>query len=135
MNYQDFIRQVEQAGSLTQARRLREAEDVIYKLIMGDVSDLDKADLCAMIADVYDREGKTEDALIWFDKGITYEKGYLRFDVSMKKAEYLAQLGRREAAMAIYEEILRQPYTKEIDRDHLRKEIQALLGRSLGDWK
>jgi tetratricopeptide (TPR) repeat protein len=135
VNFQEFSQRIESVTKLTQAGRLKESEDGLYQLILSDISDLDKSEVCASLADVYDRMGNTEEALTWFDKGIALEQGYSRFEVTEKKAEYLSQLGHSNEAIRIYESLLKEPFLRESDKMRVRKAIQNQLGRTLHGWK
>ena len=83
--------------------RLQETVDFLYLLFLSDISDIDKAGMCANLATVYDRMGNTDTAISWYDKGIDLEQNYSRFEVAEKKAQYLSQLGRSKEAVPIYE--------------------------------
>jgi tetratricopeptide (TPR) repeat protein len=135
MDYPEYLRLTQQAEQLAQASRLQEAVDAYYKLILSDISDIDKASLCVQMAMVYDRMGNSDEALEWFDKGIENEKTYFRFDVSEKKAQFLSQIGRNTEAAAIYEELIKQPFVSEADKERMRKLIQSMLSKSLRGWK
>jgi tetratricopeptide (TPR) repeat protein len=135
VDYQEYVQKSSQAVSLVNAARLKEAVDAIYQLILSDISDIDKANWCIEMAGVYDRQGNTEEALGWFDKGIAYEQVHFRYEVTEKKAIYLSGLGMFQEAIKTYEALLKQPFLSEKERDRLRKTLQALLGKSLGTWR
>ena len=136
MEYQEFTSRTQQASQLMKALRWKEAEVCLYKLYLSDISDFDKSNACATLAVVYDRMGNTEEALSWFDKGIDIEQTYSRYEVSEKKSQFLAQLGRRNEAVAIYEALIKQPYVGEAEKERMRKTIQSLLvGQTTHIWK
>ena len=135
MDYQEFVSRTQQADQLIKSGRYKEAEVCLYKLFLGDISDIDKINTCATLAVVYDRMGNTEEALTWFDKGIDIELTYSRYEVIEKKAQYTAQLGRRTEAASIYESLLKQPFVSEAEKERMRKTIQTFLGQSTQLWK
>jgi len=135
VEYQEFLRLTREAEAHLEAGRLKEAETLLLDLIMGDVSDLDRAALCAKMATVFDRLGNTQEALDWFDKGIAAEQAYCRYETLEKKAVYLSQLGRYNNAVKIYEQLLKQPYLTESEKERIRKSLQAQLGKSLSEWR
>jgi tetratricopeptide (TPR) repeat protein len=135
MEYQEFLRLSNEAETCLEAGRLKDAETILFQLVMSDVSELDRAFLCTKMASVFDRQGNTGEALAWFDKGIAVEQCYSRFEIAEKKATYLAQLGRYQEAVKIYEELLKQPYLTEGDKERVRKIIQTLLGKTLMEWR
>lgn len=135
MDYQEFLRLYRDAEVCLSAGRLKDAEAILFQLVMSDISELDRAALCARMAAVFDRYGNTAEALAWFDKGIAAEQLYSRFDVIEKKAAYLAQLGRYREAVRLYEDLLKQPYLTEGDKERMRKILQTLLGKSVSEWR
>jgi tetratricopeptide (TPR) repeat protein len=104
-------------------------------LFLSDISDLDKAIICTDLATVYDRQGNTDEAISWFDKGVDLEQNYSRFEAMEKKAQYLAQFGRATEAAQIYENLIKQPFVMETDKERMRKIIQTFLGQTMRQWK
>jgi tetratricopeptide (TPR) repeat protein len=135
MEYQEFLKRTQQASELMRSSHLQETIDALYLLVLSDISDVDKVVICRDLAAVYDRMGKTEDAISWYDKAIDLEQNCCRFDVYEKKAQYLASLGRSQNAIAIYESLIKQPYVSEADKERMRKIVQSLLGQSMREWK
>jgi tetratricopeptide (TPR) repeat protein len=135
MQYQEYIQRVQQVSILIKKTHLKEAVDALYQLVLSDISEIDKADLCTNLAIVYDRLGNTGEALAWYDKGISYEQNYFGFDVAEKKAQYLSQLGRSDQAIPIYESLLKQPSLREREKERMRKTIQSLLGKPMHGWQ
>jgi tetratricopeptide (TPR) repeat protein len=135
MDYQDYITRIEMASRLVQDRKFKEAVDALYPFLRSDLSDIDKALVCANLASIYDRMGSTEEALSYYDKGIEIEQTYCRYEVTEKKAHYLSQLGRSNEAVPIYEALFKQPYLTEAEKVRVRKNIQTLLGKTTSEWK
>ena len=135
MQYPEFVKQFEQVSQLIKENRYKDAVDALYQLILSDISDVDKAELCAVLADVYDHLGNAEDAMAWYEKGISYEQDYCRYAVAEKKAQYLSQLGRSEQAVPIYESLLKQAFVSESEKERMRKTMQSFLGKAIGNWQ
>jgi len=110
MQYQEYVQRVQQTSQLIQEGRNKEAVEALYQLILSDISEIDKADMCVNLAFVYDRLGNTDEAMAWYEKGVSYEQTYCRFDVAEKKAQYLSQLGFSNQAVPIYESLRKQPF-------------------------
>ncbi len=134
MEYSEFTRLLREADGLLSSGRLKEAETALYQLIMKDISDLDKAALCVKMAFIFDRQGNSEEALSWYEKGTAYEQLYCRYEIAEKKADYLSQLGRSKEAVPIYETLVKQPFITEADKDRMRKIIQTLVGKTMREW-
>ncbi|MCS7010075.1 MAG: hypothetical protein N2049_12005 [Anaerolineales bacterium] len=135
MDYQRFSELSQQIDSCLQAGKLKDAETLILDLLMQDISELDRAELCAKMAYVYDRYGNVSAALEWLDKGIFSEQLYARYAVLEKKASYLIQLGRYREALKLYEDLSKQPYLTEAEKERVKKVIQSLLGKTMGGWR
>ena len=135
MEYQEFLNRTQQASKALQAGRLKEAEEQFYQLFLSSISDLDKAVICSRLAETYDRMGRTDDAFSWYDKGIDLEQMYSRYEVTEKKAAYLALMGRNKDATTLYETLIKQPFITEAERERMRKIIQTLIGQSMRQWQ
>ena len=135
MEYQEYLDRSEKASQLIRQGQYKEAVDVLFELILSDLSDIDKAAQCVNIAIAYDRMGNSEEALSAYDKGIGYEQVYCRYDVAEKKVQYLTSLGRSKDAVPIYESLIKQPYMSEAEKMRMRKIIQTLLGKAMAQWK
>ncbi len=135
MNYPDFVHLSELATKALASGHFKEAEDHLTTLLMSDISDVDKARLCLKMVIVYDRKGDTDEVLAWFDKGIAYEQPFFRYEAAVEKARYLADLGRCNEAVAVFEDLLKQCYVSEAEKEEFRKELRVLLSRAIGQWK
>jgi tetratricopeptide (TPR) repeat protein len=134
MEYQEFINRMQQASQLMSSSRMQETVDFLYLLFLSDISDIDKTSTCLNLASVYDRMGNTDTAVTWYDKGIDLEQNYSRFEVAEKKAQYLSQLGRNDEAVKIYENLIKQPFVGEADKERMRKVIQHYLSQTTRQW-
>jgi tetratricopeptide (TPR) repeat protein len=135
MEYPEFVNRMQQASQLMSSSRMQETIDFLYLLFLSDISDIDKAGISLNLASVYDRMGNTETAITWYDKGIDLEQNYSRFEVAEKKAQYLSQLGRSREAVKIYENLIKQPFVSEADKERMRKTIQQYLGQTTRQWQ
>jgi tetratricopeptide (TPR) repeat protein len=135
MDFQEYVRMSGQISQLMTSNKLQETIDTLYQFLLTDISDIDKAAMCGNLATVYDRLGKTEEALAWYDKGIAYEQAYCRYDVSEKKAQYLSQLGKNNEAVLIYEGLIKEHFVSENDKERMRKIIQTYLSRATRSWQ
>jgi tetratricopeptide (TPR) repeat protein len=135
MEYKEFSNRMQHASELVQSPHLQEAVDFLYLLFLSDISDLDKVIICTDLATVYDRMGNTDDAISWFDKGVDLEQNYSRFGALEIKAQYLAKLGKAKEAAQIYENLIKQPFVMEADRERMRKIIQTFLGQTMSQWQ
>ena len=135
MQYQEYVQWVQKTSQLIQEAHCKEAVDVLYQLILSDISEIDKADMCVNLAVVYDRMGNTSEAMAWYDKGIAYEQNYCRFVVAEKKAHYLSQLGLSNQAVPIYESLMKQPFVSESEKERMRTTIQGFLAKSMRGWQ
>ena len=123
MDYQDYLNLLDRATQLLISKNYKEAENELYPLLLSDISELDKANVCLMLAKIHDRIGGSEEALGWYDKGIAYEQPYCRFEAAQEKAHYLAELGHYTDAIAVFEDLLKQPFLTEAEKENVRARI------------
>ncbi len=135
MDYQDYIGLKNRVAQLMASNKYKEAEDELYPLLLSDISELDKAEVCVKLAKIHDRTGGADEALSWFDRGIGYEQAYCRYAVTKEKARYITELGHCVEAVSIYEGLLKQLYVTEAEKEDIRKEIKAVLSKAIGQWK
>ena len=135
MEYQEFVQASRQVDLLLDSGRLKDAEAALYKLILGDISEIDRSMLCVQMAGIYDKLGKSGEAIAWYDKGIASEEPLCRFYAAEKKAEYLAWLGQANHAVELCEALLKQPFLSESDKDRMRGHIKTFLSKTLGEWR
>lgn len=135
MQYQEFIQKIQKTSKLIKEARFQEAVNSLYQLYLSDISEIDRAEICANLAAVYDRMGNTEDALAWYEKGVSCEQNYCRYFVTEKKAQYLSQLGHNDQAVLIYESLIQQPFVSEVEKERLHKALQSLLGKVSRSWQ
>lgn len=105
------------------------ALEVFERLVASDISDLDKAVMCANVATVLDKMGRVADALRAYDRAIAFEWPYSRCDSLDRKAHFLAEKNEVAASLAIYEQLLLKPYAMEHDKARYRANIEALRSR------
>jgi tetratricopeptide (TPR) repeat protein len=135
MQYPKFIQEQELITRFIKDAKFDEAVDALFQLIMSDISDIDKAAMCAQLAVVYDRLRNEKEALAAFDKGISFEQNWFRYEIAEKKAQYLSQLGRSDQAIPIYESLLKQPFISEGEKDRMRKIMQIFLSKTMHSWQ
>lgn len=97
-------------------------------LVAGGISDLDKANACLNAAGVCEKLGKTDTALQWYDRGITFEHRHSRFNVAEHKAAYLAGKGRTQESLMIYGRLLHEASLLEADKDRIRHNLAIMKG-------
>jgi len=126
MEYEAYTRFTRDAARRLAQGDLRRASVILQGLLVSDISDLDKAEICSTMAAINQKLEQDSEALGWYDEGIAYEHPHRRFALSEQKAERLAELGRREEALRIYKDLLTRPYLMEADKHRLRRCIECL---------
>jgi tetratricopeptide (TPR) repeat protein len=134
MEFQVFSKVMNEVSHFLETEKYHEAEEYLNRLLISDISDIDKSGICVKLARISDRRGNTQDALNWYEKGISYEQPYYRYDATEQKVQYLAQLGRCQEGVTIYETLLDQQSMTESEKERFRKEIKVLLSRTIGQW-
>ena len=103
--------------------RHAEALALCTKLLASGLADLDKANACLNAAGVCEKLGNADDALFWYDRGISYERQHSRFNVAEHKAAYLAGKGRTKESLMIYGRL-----QHEAEKDRIRHNIAIMKG-------
>ena len=129
MEYQEYVRSAQRASKLVESGNYEGAIQVLRKLVSSDISRIDKAMMCLNLAIVYDKMGRLEEALIWYDEGIGYERSHDRHYVAESKAAYLAEKGRYQAALDEYERLLTRTGLTESDKRRIERQVATLRKR------
>lgn len=116
------------ADYCVEKERHADALAALNALVASGVSDLDKASVCLTAAGVAEKLGRTDEALAWYDRGISYERHHSRFFVAEHKAAYLAGKGRSEESRRLYERLAGEAAMTEADKDRLRHNVALLKG-------
>ena len=110
--------------------RHADALAALQALVASGVSDLDKANVCLSAAGVAEKLGRSDEALAWYDRGMSYERQHSRFLVAEHKAAYLANKGRAKESLALYTRLAGESSMTEADKDRLRQNIGFLKGEA-----
>lgn len=130
MEYGTYNQLMQQAAQHVEGDKdYNAALDIFEQLLQSDISDLDKAVVCHNVAVLYDKVGQVADALAWYDEGIAYEQPYFRYHIAHKKAVYLAQQGRFQDSLQLFESLLSQPGLMEKEKAQIAKSISAVQRR------
>jgi tetratricopeptide (TPR) repeat protein len=125
-----YVVALRKADYCVQKERLAEALAAVQALVASGVSDLDKANACLQAAGVSEKLGRPDDALAWYDRGISYERQHARFVVAEHKAAYLAGKGRAQESLALYTRIASESSLTEADKDRVRSNIAIVKGET-----
>ena len=126
MDYADYVKQAEAAARLVESGDYQRARELLEQLIEAELSDRDKAMMSLNLAVVADKAGEMAEALRWYDRGIAYERAHGQVFVAECKAAYLAQQGRLQESLALYESLLGRSGIDETTRERLRHNIELL---------
>lgn len=126
MEYQLYYQTAQQAAQLVERGDYTGALEALRTLLASDISDLDKSMMCLNMAVVYDKMGRKEESLSWYDRGIAYERKHKRFQVAEHKAAYLSQSGQSSESLVIFEDLINQPSMTESDKERIRHNINQV---------
>ena len=125
-----YVVALRKADYCVEKERHAEALASVQALVASGVSVLDKANACLQAAGVAEKLGRSEDALAWYDRGMSYERQHSRFFVAEHKAAYLAGKGRAQESAALYGRIASESSLTEADKDRIRNNIAILKGEA-----
>ncbi len=126
MDYADYIERTQRAANYVQNGMYEQALELLMGLVNSEISPVDKSMMCLNLAVVYDKQKRVDLALEWHDKGIEYERPYMRAFVALHKAGYLATQGYVEESRALYRELLALPFLTESDKETIRRNLETL---------
>jgi hypothetical protein len=119
------------AARLVENSQHDDAIIVLRPLLECDLQDLEKSMVCVNMAIIHSQKGQDSDALIWYDRGIGYERAHGRTFVAQHKAAFMAEKGWNSDSLTIYERLLTEPSLTDDDRERINHNI-ALLKERLG---
>jgi hypothetical protein len=106
-----------------------DAITVLRPLIECELHDLEKSMVCVNMAIIYGQKGQDSDALIWYDRGIGYERAHGRFFVAERKAAFMAEKNWNSDSLTMYERLLTEPSLTDEDRERIKHNISLLKER------
>jgi tetratricopeptide (TPR) repeat protein len=130
MNYQEYSQRVHDAADLVDRGECEDAIQILQEVLALDISAMDKAIMCLNIAIAFDKLGRTDDALAWYEKGADYENEAGTWHVSEHRAAYLAEKERWHESVLSYHNLLSHPGLGEGDKQRIRHNIKTLLHRA-----
>jgi tetratricopeptide (TPR) repeat protein len=129
MNYDDFYTSAHVGAELVDKGELDKAREVFERLAASDISPLDRANMLRNVATVLEKQGRKQDAIAVYDRAIALEQPFCRNDALERKAVLLAESNQTHASIALYEELLRKPWTTEDQKYRCRTNIDILRQR------
>ncbi|HEX5036334.1 MAG TPA: hypothetical protein VFX30_04175 [bacterium] len=126
MDYQTYYDRAQEGSKKFDAGDVDGAIRVFEDLVASDLAEVDKAIMCLNVATIYEKSGKTDEALRWLDRGIAIERLYCRSNVAENKALLLIRLERPKEALEIYKEYVTKPYVGEEQKARFLNNMQVL---------
>ncbi len=126
MEYTEYVAETQRAADLVQLEQYNQAYEILNRLLNTDISDIDKSMMCVNLAVVCDKQGKVNEALSWYDRGMTYEQPCSRVFVAMQKAGYLASRGLAAESRNLYLQLQALSFLTESDKETIRRNLNTL---------
>lgn len=126
MNYQEYSLAFHAAAQLVETGRHEKAISAFEDLLSNNLPDVDKSIICLNIAVIYEKMGRKENVLRWYDQGKRYEKRQCRFTVAENKAAYLAKVGNHRDSLREYQELLRRDELAMADIARIEANIEII---------
>jgi len=126
LDYDKYYEMAHQAGKLVEEGKHDEALTILRSLLNDDISDLDKAMMAYNMAVVYEKQGSEEEALAYYDRGVSYERLHSRCFVAEHRAAYLSRIERNEESLRAYQELLPRSYLTEAEKYRFGLNIATL---------
>jgi hypothetical protein len=117
------------AARLVENSQHDDAITVLRPLIECELNDFHKSIVCINMATIHAFKGQDSDALIWYDRGINYERPHGRFFVAESKAAFLAEKNWNSDSLSLYERLLTEPSLTDEDKTRITHNISVLKER------
>ncbi|HEY0101613.1 MAG TPA: hypothetical protein VGB76_21985 [Pyrinomonadaceae bacterium] len=106
-----------------------DAITVLRPLLECELDAMVKSMVCINMAIIHGLKGQDSDALIWYDRGIGYERSLGRFFVAERKAAFMAEKNWNADSLTMYERLLNEPSLTGEDRERIEQNISLLKER------
>ncbi len=129
MDYKEYRSLVDRAGELFKNKDYDGSISVFRSLVDSDISDVDKSMFCVNIANACDALGRTDEAMVWYSRGVDLENRTGGFIAAEYRAAYLAQKGRDMESVAHYQLLMDRANLSEGDKHRIRTNLETLENR------
>ena len=129
MDYNQYVQSAQQAAKHVEAGEHEQALAIFRSLVDSDISDLDKALMCYNMALVHEMRKREQDAISFYDRGVSYERLHGCHFVAEHRAGYFSRLGRDRESLRLYEDLLLRPSLTEEEKYRIRSNIDLLRDR------
>jgi hypothetical protein len=117
------------AARLVENSQHDDAITVLRPLLECELHDLEKSMVCVNMAIIHGQKGQDSDALIWYDRGIGYERAHGRTFVAEHKAAFMAEKGWNSDSLTMYERLLAESSLTDDDKQRINHNISLLKER------
>jgi hypothetical protein len=117
------------AARLVEDSRHDDAIIVLRPLLECELDSMVKSMVCVNMATIHGLKGQDSDALLWYERGIGYERAHGRFFVAERKAAFMAEKNWNSDSLTIYERLLTEPALTDEDRERINRNIELLKER------
>ena len=117
------------AARLVENSQHDDAIIVLRPLLECELDNMVKSMVCVNMAIIHGLKGQDSDALLWYDRGIGYERALGRFFVAERKAAFLADKNWNSDSLTLYERLLTEPSLTDEDRERIQHNISLLKER------
>ena len=129
MQTEHFDESLYLAARLVENSQHDDAMTVLRPLLECELHDFEKSMVCVNLAIIHGLKGQDSDALLWYERGIGYERTHGRFFVAERKAAFMAEKNWNSDSLTIYERLLTEPSLTDEDRERITRNISLLKER------
>lgn len=128
MTYAEYCERCQRVADLVDKQQDYAAAVQVLQGLIDDVSlpDLDRSMMCLNVALVCEKMGHDEHALSWYEHAASIDRPMMRATASMRKADKLIQMKRSADAIALYEDLLGEPFLAMSERHVIEHNLAAL---------
>jgi hypothetical protein len=128
MDYAEYCDRCQKVADLVEKQQnYAEAVQVLQGLIDdASLPDVDRSMMCLNMALVCEKLGHDDHALAWYDHAASLDRPLMRASSTMRKIDKLIQLKRTADAIALYEDLLGEPFLAMSERHIIEHNLAAL---------
>jgi tetratricopeptide (TPR) repeat protein len=128
MTYAEYCDRCQHVAELVDKQKDYAAAVQVLQGLIDDASlpELDRSMMCLNVALVCEKMGHDEHAVSWYEHAASIDRPLMRATATLRKADKLIQMKRTTEAIALYEDLLNEPFLAMSERHVIEHNLAAL---------
>lgn len=128
MTYAEYCDRCQKVADLVEKQQDYPSAVEVLQGLIDDASlpEVDRSMMCLNMALVCEKMGHDDHAISWYEHAASLDRPMMRASASMRKADKLIQMKRTADAIALYEDLLSEPFLAMSERHVIEHNLAAL---------